>query len=77
MAACEDRRKKQVLVDIQTLKIKLDLKYHFYFSFTWILKKGLTPYREEILKMKMQSWGFQTKTVSLSLKKKKHVFYGF
>lgn len=66
MADCEDRKKKQVLGHVKTCKMKLDLKYPFHFFLTWMPRKGFPPYGEEILKIKMQSWAFQTKTFSPS-----------
>ena len=44
MADCEDRKKKQVLGDIKTCKMKLDLKYLFHFFFLLeCQEKGFLP----------------------------------
>lgn len=47
MADCEDRKKKQVLGDIKTCKMKLDLKYLFHFFFYLNAKKRVSSRRRE------------------------------
>ena len=46
MADYEDRRKKQVLGDRKTQKIKLDMKRHFFFSDLKAKKEAYSPQRD-------------------------------
>lgn len=75
MASCEDRRKKQVLGDTWTHKIKLDLKHHFHFFWLESQERGFHPTEKRFWRWKCKAGDFRLK---LSLPHRNmHECYGF